>query len=368
MTVLGFQVRADLDGMPLALLALALAGSLAAAVRVVRREGIAVGVAAAAIPSGTFLFGALVDLPWFLKWFSLVCATAAVCKVLSLGRRKWGTMGIGRALLYLALYPGLDPDRSFRRDSAARRGAGAVQALFGLLECGACLALARLSADLGLLDAGTYPSAWARAAVFTLYMDGSFRAVMGVFRAAGAYGEDVFRDPWLLSDLADFWGRRWNRFVGRTLALEALRPLQPRIGRSLAVLATFLSSGVMHEVLFVVPTGAAAGDYVLFFLVQGAAMLLIAWALPGPGRSAAGRFARRAAAWATLLVTAPLFFGEPYRRALPFERAIGRAGDTASAGAAPQALGFGGASARASHFETKPTRLCEPSQNGLFAD
>jgi hypothetical protein len=44
--------------------------------------------------------------------------------------------------------------------------------------------------------------------------------------------------------------------------------------------------------------------------------------MPGGGRSPAGRFARRAAAWAVLLGSAPLFFGGTYKEVLPLEHTL----------------------------------------------
>ncbi len=126
-----------------------------------------------------------------------------------------------------------------------------------------------------------FPS-WARAASFVPLMDGTFRAANGACRLLGLRSERVFDEPWLATDLADYWGRRWNRFVGRTLTLEVFAPVKRRWGRVAGVLAAFLASGVLHELLFRAPLGRAEdGRFVAFFLVQAVAILAFARIMPG---------------------------------------------------------------------------------------
>lgn len=304
------------------MLSLAVAVAVLVACRVWLCAGIILALVAALLPIAAFVAGACAPWPGLVRWFTLVYAIAAVFKALALSRSRAPRVGLARGILYLTLYPGLDPARAFARDPAADRPRGRLEVLAGLVEVAGSILVAELAERWGVLDAGRYPAAWAYAIQFTLFMDGSFRAVMGMFRAAGRYAEDVFRSPWLLEDLSDFWGRRWNRFVGRTLTLEVLAPLQPRVGRVVAVLATFLASGVMHEVLFVMPTGVALGQYVAFFLAQGVALIVLARLIPGRLRTPELRFARRLAAAAVLIATAPLFFGDAYRLLLPFESAF----------------------------------------------
>jgi hypothetical protein len=184
------------------------------------------------------------------------------------------------------------------------------------------VAWASAASRLGLLEAGTWVPAWCRAASLVLLLEGSFRAVAGALRAAGLHAEDVFRDPWRMEDLRSFWGRRWNRVVGRTLGLEVFAPTRRAAGSAAGVLAAFLASGLLHEVSLHVPTGRSLFSYLAFFGVHAVAILVLDLVLPGPGRSPPGRVVRRAAAWVVLLATAPLFFGAAYREAVPLERLL----------------------------------------------
>ena len=278
-------------------------------------------LAAAGLLLSTAAFAALAlapVAPW-LRFASGVYGVAALGKTLALGRRTRGPISLGLGLAYLTLWPGIDPDASFARDPSALRGSGALAAGLGLLELGVAFGGAVLARRAGLFDLPEPLPSWARAGSFVLLLDGGFRALHGSFRAAGCRSEEVFREPWRMDGLADFWGRRWNRFVGDTLALEIFRPVERMSGRGIAVLAAFLASGLLHEALIGVAARAPDGRYLAFFLAQGGAILLFARLLPGRGSTAGSRLARRAAAWAVLLATAPLFFGGPYPHALPLE-------------------------------------------------
>jgi hypothetical protein len=272
------------------------------------------GAAGATLTLGSLAAGA------FWNAGLIVYAMAALGKTLALGRGAGTGIGTGRALLYLVLWPGLDPDLAFARDPRADRARGARAAALGALEAGAAVVLAAVSLRTGVLDWPEPLPSWARAGAFLAFLDGGFRCVAGVERALGWRGEDVFREPVALSDLADFWGRRWNRFVSRTLAIEVYGPAKRRAGQAAGTLAAFLASGVAHEAIFVVPGGRPFGLYLAFFGVHGVAVLATVAALARAPRGPGTLWAARGAAWAVLLATAPLFFGPPYREVFPLER------------------------------------------------
>ncbi|KAK4782020.1 hypothetical protein SAY86_016122 [Trapa natans] len=70
--------------------------------------------------------------------------------------------------------------------------------------------------------------------------------------------EPPSNEPYLSTSLQDFWGRRWNLVVTDTLHQSVYVPLrraaEPFLGRQWAnfpaILATFLVSGLMHELLY----------------------------------------------------------------------------------------------------------------------
>lgn len=83
--------------------------------------------------------------------------------------------------------------------------------------------------------------------------------------------------PWLAASLTDFWGRRWNRVIGDWLRQVVFMPLRRRPRPAMA--ATFLVSGVLHELLVSLPLQIVYGRNVwgwmiAYFLVQYAAIEL----------------------------------------------------------------------------------------------
>ncbi|KAK4485017.1 hypothetical protein RD792_007625 [Penstemon davidsonii] len=90
--------------------------------------------------------------------------------------------------------------------------------------------------------------------------------------------ETQFKDPYRATSLQDFWGRRWNLSVSNILHPTVYKPVRALSARFMsrkcapipAILATFLVSGLMHELIFynfgrVRPNGQA----LCFFLLHG---------------------------------------------------------------------------------------------------
>ncbi|XP_010240864.1 PREDICTED: probable long-chain-alcohol O-fatty-acyltransferase 5 [Nelumbo nucifera] len=85
-------------------------------------------------------------------------------------------------------------------------------------------------------------------------------------------------EPYLSTSLQDFWGRRWNLMVTsilRPTVYDPMRSLSERVfGRKWAslpaVLAAFLVSALMHELIYYYATRAApTGEVTCFFLLHG---------------------------------------------------------------------------------------------------
>ncbi|KAI6704130.1 hypothetical protein NL676_013266 [Syzygium grande] len=95
--------------------------------------------------------------------------------------------------------------------------------------------------------------------------------------------EPQFREPYLSSSLQDFWGKRWNLMVTNILRLTVYEPVHnaalAAVGRKWAalpaVMAAFLVSGLMHELMFfymgrVKPTW----EVMCFFVLHGACLVI----------------------------------------------------------------------------------------------
>ncbi|KAE8125456.1 hypothetical protein FH972_020262 [Carpinus fangiana] len=97
-------------------------------------------------------------------------------------------------------------------------------------------------------------------------------------RACGFELEPQFNEPYLATSLQDFWGQRWNLMVTSILRPTVYNPVRrlstdivgPRLASLPAVIASFLVSGLMHEVMFYYFTRAyPTWEVTWFFILHG---------------------------------------------------------------------------------------------------
>nr|GMD77020.1 acyl-CoA--sterol O-acyltransferase 1-like [Ipomoea batatas] len=91
--------------------------------------------------------------------------------------------------------------------------------------------------------------------------------------------EPTFNEPYLSASLQDFWGSRWNLMVNRILRPAVYSPFydvsDKYLGRKWAtypaVIATFMVSGLMHELIyFYLGRVRPTWEITWFFLLHGA--------------------------------------------------------------------------------------------------
>ncbi|KAF8027737.1 hypothetical protein BT93_E0604 [Corymbia citriodora subsp. variegata] len=95
--------------------------------------------------------------------------------------------------------------------------------------------------------------------------------------------EPQFREPYLSSSLQDFWGKRWNLMVTNILRLTIYEPVHNAasavVGRKWAalpaVMAAFLVSGLMHELIFFYMGRMKPTWEVMWFFVFHGACLVV---------------------------------------------------------------------------------------------
>ncbi|KAL6640231.1 hypothetical protein ACP70R_022080 [Stipagrostis hirtigluma subsp. patula] len=138
-------------------------------------------------------------------------------------------------------------------------------------------------------------------AAFTLYgvfiycfLDSLLPCLAATGRALGMELEPQFDRPYLSASLRDFWGRRWNLMASAVLRPAVYAPVRARVGAAAGVLATFLVSGLMHEVVtYYITFRAPTGQLTAFFLLHGASVCAERWcarrcgAAPPPPRAVA---------------------------------------------------------------------------------
>ncbi|CAL9163128.1 probable long-chain-alcohol O-fatty-acyltransferase 5 [Musa acuminata AAA Group] len=95
-----------------------------------------------------------------------------------------------------------------------------------------------------------------------------------LFLPRGLAIEPQFDAPYRAASLQDFWGRRWNLMVSAILRPSIYLPVRARFGRAAGILATFLVSGLMHEVMFwYITLAPPTGEATAFFVLHGACLV-----------------------------------------------------------------------------------------------
>lgn len=145
---------------------------------------------------------------------------------------------------------------------------------------------------------------------------GVFNVLAGLWRLAGVDARPLFRAPLAARSLGDFWSRRWNLAFSEMTALGIYRPLSGGLGRTAAIVAAFLASGLLHEVAISLPPLAGFGLPLLYFLLHGA-LVLVERGLERAGRavSAWGWWAH---VWVLgcLALPLPILFHRPFLRGI----------------------------------------------------
>jgi hypothetical protein len=277
--------------------------------------------------------------PWQFMWL-MAGAIFFGCKWLTFwsARRQIVRVRVGRALAYFFLWPGMDAEK-FLCGPASELHKTREQ---GLVWCAAEELSRSVSDRAGRMPALPFPSALGRTLLGVVLLFGVARVVdqallagwigmigialilhFGLFhllaigwRAAGLDVQPIMEAPLRSKSVSEFWGRRWNGAFNR-LALDfVFRPLARRQRISIATLAAFLVSGLIHELVISLPAGADYGLPTAYFLLQGIGIL-----------SERARPRIRGQIFTIVITAVPAFwlFHPPFVRnvILPFMKAIG---------------------------------------------
>jgi alginate O-acetyltransferase complex protein AlgI len=179
----------------------------------------------------------------------------------------------GRWVGFAALWPGMRPGPFARAGVGPRPGAAHLVA-GGLARGAAGLALIAF-ARLAWREAG---SRWLATALLLPGLSlvihfGAFDVLAGAWRRAGVDCTPLFRAPLRSTSLREFWGRRWNLAFSEMTALAVYQPLVGRFGRRSALAASFLGSGVLHELAISVPVRVGFGLPMAYFALHGGLVL-----------------------------------------------------------------------------------------------
>jgi alginate O-acetyltransferase complex protein AlgI len=204
-------------------------------------------------------------------------------------------------LLYMTVWPGMDPERLRQRgspeaDDGVRFARGAVFVYAGL-ALGLALTLLRPSVP------GVLVGWLGIAALLCVVHFGWSEILTSVLRLAGIRTGFLFDTPFASRSLREFWGKRWNLpFVEMDRRL-LMRPLARFLGARGAVFGIFVVSGLLHELAISYSAGAGWGGPLAYFLLQ-------AGLVQAEKRL---RIQSRVWTWFWLLAPLPLLFHAPFR-------------------------------------------------------
>jgi hypothetical protein len=123
-----------------------------------------------------------------------------------------------------------------------------------------------------LYDAPDYWRGWVgmTGIVFLLHF-GLFHLLSLGWRALGVDAKPLMDWPALATSVSEFWSQRWNLAFRDLTHRHLFRPVAARYGARIALVSVFLFSGMLHDVVISLPSGAGWGGPTIYFLVQAAA-------------------------------------------------------------------------------------------------
>jgi alginate O-acetyltransferase complex protein AlgI len=140
---------------------------------------------------------------------------------------------------------------------------------------------------------------------------GGFHALALWWRARGVAVEPIMQRPMLARNLGEFWSRRWNRAFADLAARFVLRPIARRWSPAAGLFASFVASGVIHDLVISVPARGGYGLPTIYFTINGLTVLMLRGKHARRLRLNTG-WRGRTIAMAVLALPLPLVVHEPF--------------------------------------------------------
>ncbi|MEX2216464.1 MAG: DCC1-like thiol-disulfide oxidoreductase family protein [Phycisphaeraceae bacterium] len=209
------------------------------------------------------------SLPAFLFMWALAAGIFTGFKWLTFRRAaaQMRDLSFARTFTYLLAWPGMEAKR-FLDESRTVEEPRCAEWLFAGAKT--CLGIALIwGLTPRLFVAAPLLAGWTLMVglIFLLHF-GLFHFLSVLWRTAGIDAQPMMRNPLRATSLADFWGRRWNRDFNVLARDLVVKPLHRRIGAGRAMLLVFLFSGLIHDLVISLPSGAGFGLPTAFFLLQ----------------------------------------------------------------------------------------------------
>lgn len=248
---------------------------------------------------------------WIVMWLMAI-GTYGCCKWLAWFSSKACVRPWQRAVGWWLAWPGMDASR-FLATTPLPRHQRPVAIEWFAAGSKIILGVVMFAAARGLLAAGWITTgAWLGMTGFIVILHcGVFHLLSCVWRSSGIDARPLMDRPLAASSLADFWSRRWNRAF-RDLSFAAVyRPMVRRFGGTIATLAVFAFSGIVHELVITLPAGAGYGLPTVYFLLQGLG-IVFQHSTTGKAAGLGSGWIGRLFALALVALPLPLLFPPPF--------------------------------------------------------
>lgn len=255
---------------------------------------------------------------WALMW-TLAALLFALLKALTWWRERRGFRALAgwRRLGYLTAWVGLDP-APFLAPRFEQPLPKRTDWLGAMLQVGLGAVLVWAPPPGLALHSPDPARAWIGLIGLALLLHfGLFRLAALTWQLAGVPVRPIMANPLASRTLAEFWSCRWNLAFRDVSHRFLFRPIQRRHGAPVALMAVFLGSGLVHELVISLPARGGWGLPTLYFCLQGVGVLVERRLFAGRTPGAIGG---RAYALALAALPAPLLFHPPFLEgvALPF--------------------------------------------------
>jgi alginate O-acetyltransferase complex protein AlgI len=163
----------------------------------------------------------------------------------------------------MTLWPGFDFDALTKRVKTNEDGGafvgGYVSFWLGLF----------VLAGAAMLPISVTAKSWLGLFAMLLMLHFGYAVMLGcLMRSIGFNLRPLFDRPELASSLRDFWSHRWNTAFVEMNKRIFIPWLARHIGVKRALLATFLVSGLLHDLAISYPAGSGFGFPTLYFVIQ----------------------------------------------------------------------------------------------------
>ncbi len=221
-------------------------------------------------------------------------------------------LSIGQWLGFAALWPGMRPGPFAHRAATSLPGAGRLF-LGGSLRLLTGLALVVISGLAWVTTSSTFiATVPVMVGISFIVHFGAFDVLAAAWRWLGVDCQRLFRSPLRSTNLREFWGRRWNLAFSEMTAIAIYQPLVRVAGRGPAVVASFLGSGLLHELAISVPVRAGFGLPMAYFMLHGTLMMIEARLAKANRAIDRVPWVGRVWTFAWLVVPLPILFHRPF--------------------------------------------------------